>query len=69
MKIKSSILLHFFATSWNLGWNLDILKVSLEVFMEVWQLKTQKTLNFSQFEKKENFFTKKKKHYQYLMHI
>jgi hypothetical protein len=29
--------------------------------MEVWQLKTQKTLNFSQFEEKEIFFTKKKK--------
>jgi hypothetical protein len=28
--------------------------------MEVWQLKTQKTLNFSQFGKKENFSTKKR---------
>jgi len=28
--------------------------------MEFWQLKAQKTLKFSQFEKKENFFTKKR---------
>ncbi len=27
--------------------------------MEVWQLKTQKTLNFSQFEKKKFFSPKK----------